>query len=138
MKKIYITGDFNDADYGKALIEIDEVIFEKFLPFIEAINNFQPYIRRDSIGGIDYHNFVSYREDLGEMTVYEKYPQFDMEYINEFMNIFVNPIPVPQPVIPQPIMTNQMQSPEPMGQMPIYNQNTNMQGNNNFSLKFLI
>jgi hypothetical protein len=96
MKKIYIIGDFNDADYGKALIEIDEAIFEKFLPFIEAINNFQPYIRRDSIGGIDYHNFVSYREDLGEMTVYEKYPQFDVEYINEFMNIFVNPIPVPQ------------------------------------------
>ena len=80
MKKLYITSDFNDGDYGNALIEIDESVFEKFLPFIEAINNFQPYIRQDS---------------LGEMTVYEKYPQFDIEHINEFMTIFVNPIPVP-------------------------------------------
>ena len=95
MKKLYITSDFNDADYGNALIEIDESVFEKFLPFIEAINNFQPYIRQDSFGGVDYHNFASHRQDLGEMTVYEKYPQFDIEHINEFMTIFVNPIPVP-------------------------------------------
>lgn len=95
MIKLYITGDFNDADYGNALIEINEDVFEKFLPFIDAINNFQPYIRRDCFGGIDYHNFVSYRRDLGELTIYEKYPQFDMEYIDEFMRIFIDPIPIP-------------------------------------------
>lgn len=95
MIKLYITGDFNDADYGNALIVINEDVFEKFLPFIDAINNFRPYIRRDSFGGIDYHNFASYRQDLGELTVYEKYHQFDMEYIDEFMRIFIDPIPVP-------------------------------------------
>ena len=42
----------------------------------------------------------------------------------------VNPIPAPQPVIPQPIMTNQMQSPEPMGHMPIYNMNQQVSNQN--------
>lgn len=94
MKKLYITSDFNDGDYGHVLIEVSEEVFNKFKPLIDAINNFQPYIRRDSFGGIDYHNWKSYRDDLGEISIYEKYPQFDKEYIDEFREIFINPIPV--------------------------------------------
>lgn len=95
MKKLYITADFNDADYGYRLIVIDEETFNKFLPLIKAINNFEPYIIRSSFGGIDYNNWESHREDLGEMSIEEKYPQFDKKYIKEFQSIFVNPIPVP-------------------------------------------
>lgn len=42
----------------------------------------------------------------------------------------VNSIPVPQPVSPQPIMTNQMQHPESMGPMPIYNMNQQIPNQN--------
>ena len=45
----------------------------------------------------------------------------------------VNPIPNPQPVIPQPIMTNQMTNPEPMGQMSNYNMNQPLQNQNGFT-----
>lgn len=95
MKKLYITGDFNDADYGHYLVVIDEETFEKFLPVIEAINNFEPYVRRSSFGGVDYNNWESHREDLGEIPIEKKYSQFDEKYIKEFQSIFVNPIPVP-------------------------------------------
>ena len=95
MKKLYITADFNDADYGYRLIVIDEETFDKFLPLIKAINNFEPYVRRSSFGGVDYNNWESHREDLGEMSIEEKYSQFDKKHINEFQSIFVNPIPVP-------------------------------------------
>ena len=94
MKKLYITGDFNDADYGNVLIEVDDSVFEKFKPLIDAINKFEPYVRRSCFGGIHYGNWESYREDLGEISVYEKYPQFSEEYTDEFREIFVNPIPV--------------------------------------------
>lgn len=95
MKKLYITADFNDADYGYYLVVINEETFEKFLPLIKAINNFEPYIRRSSFGGIDRDNWESYREDLGELPLEEKYPQFDKGFIEEFQRIFINPIPVP-------------------------------------------
>lgn len=95
MKKLYITADFNDADYGYRLIVIDEETFDKFLPLIKAINNFEPYIRRSSFGGVDYNNWEGHREDLGEMSIEEKYSQFNKKYIEEFQSIFVNPIPVP-------------------------------------------
>ena len=94
MKKLYITGDFNDADYGNALIVVEDSVFEKFKPLIEAINNFEPYIRRSSSAWIDYHNWENYREDLGEISIYEKYPQFSESYIEEFREIFISPIPV--------------------------------------------
>ena len=94
MKKIYITGDFNDADYSNVLIEVEDSVFAKFKPLIEAINNFEPYIRRSSFGGIDYQNWSSYREDLGEISIHEKYPQFSEDYIDEFREIFIYPIPV--------------------------------------------
>ena len=95
MKKLYITGDFNDADYGHYLVVIDEETFEKFLPVIEAINNFKPYVRRSSFGGIDRDNWESYREDLGELPLKEKYSHIDKNLLGEFKEIFVDPIPVP-------------------------------------------
>lgn len=95
MKKLYITADFNDADYGHYLVIINEETFEKFLPLIKAINDFEPYVRRSSYGGVDYNNWESHREDLGELPIEEKYSQFDKKYIEEFQRIFVNPIPVP-------------------------------------------
>lgn len=60
---------------------------------IDAINNFQPYIMRSDFG-IDHHNWNSAREDLGEKSLYEKYSQFEKDYIDEFSQIFIDPIPV--------------------------------------------
>lgn len=94
MKKLYITADFNDGDYGHVLIKVSEEVFNKFKPLIDAINNFQPYIMRSDFG-IDHHNWNSAREDLGEISLYEKYSQFEKDYIDEFSQIFIDPIPVP-------------------------------------------
>ena len=94
MKKLYITADFNDGDYGHVLIEVSEEVFNKFKPLIDAINNFQPYIMRSDFG-IDHHNWNSAREDLGEISLYEKYSQFEKDYIDEFSQIFIDPLPVP-------------------------------------------
>ena len=94
MKKLYITGDFNDADYGHYLVVIDEETFEKFLPVIEAINNFEPYVRRSDFGGIDRDNWESHREDLGELPLEEKYSHIDRKLLEEFKEIFVDPIPI--------------------------------------------
>jgi hypothetical protein len=96
MKKLYITGDFNDADYGHYLVMINEETFEKFLPVIEAINNFEPYVRRSDFGGIDRCNWESTREDLGELPLEEKYSHIDRKLLEEFKEIFVDPIPVPE------------------------------------------
>lgn len=52
----------------------------------------------------------------------------------------MNPQPMMQ-VVPQPMMQQsqqQMQSPETIGPMPNYNQNTNMQGNNNYGMPNMI
>lgn len=93
--KLYITADFNDGDYGNILIDIDGNTFNKFKPLIDAINKFQPYIRHDEFGGVDYHNWNSCRQDLGELSLYEKYNQFDKNLIDEFNKIFIWPIPTP-------------------------------------------
>ena len=93
MKKLYITGDFNDADYGYLLVKIDEETFERFLPMINAINNYEPYVRRSSFGGIDRCNWESHREDLGELPLEEKYSHIDRKLLEEFKRVFVNPIP---------------------------------------------
>lgn len=95
MKKLYITGDFNDADHSHYLVKIDEETFERLLPMINAINNYEPYVRRHSFGGIDRDNWESYREDLGELPLEEKYPHIDKNLLEEFKEIFVDPIPIP-------------------------------------------
>lgn len=96
MKKLYITADFNDADYGHYLVIIDEETFKMFLPLIKAINDFEPYVRRSSYGGVDYNNWESHREDLGELPIEEKYPHFSKEFLDDFKEIFINPIPTPE------------------------------------------
>lgn len=74
MKKLYIKADFGDADYGHYLAIITDETFERFLPVFKAINDFEPYIIRHRYGGVDYSNWESRREDLGEMSLEEKYP----------------------------------------------------------------
>ena len=90
MKKLLIVADYNDADYVRNVVKVEDSIFEKFLPFMKAINEFEPYVRRSSVGGICEHNWIGTREDLGEKNIYETYPQFTPEYIDEFIDIFTS------------------------------------------------
>ena len=95
MKKLLIVADYNDADYVKDIVKVEDSVFEKFLPFMNAINNFEPYVRRSSFGGVCEHNWISSREDLGEKNIYETYPQFTPEYIDEFIDIFTSGLHTP-------------------------------------------
>ena len=90
MKKLLIVADYNDADYVKDVVKVEDSIFEKFLPFMKAINEFEPYVRRSRVGGICERNWISTREELGEKNIYESYPQFTPEYIDEFIDIFTS------------------------------------------------
>lgn len=91
--KLLLVADYNDADYIEHVVEITEEQFNKFKPLIDAIENFQPYIRHHSFGGIDCHNWESNRQDLGELTLYEKYSQFTEDYIDEFIEVFFSGMP---------------------------------------------
>jgi hypothetical protein len=93
MKKLFITADFNDGDYGNGLVVIDEETFNKFLPLIKAINAFEPYVRHSEYGGVDYHNWEGLQTDLGELSVEEKYPNISEELIEEFRDVFMSEIP---------------------------------------------
>lgn len=95
MKKLLIVADYNDADYVKDVVKVEDSVFEKFLPLMKAINNFEPYVRRSSFGGVCEHNWISSREDLGEKNIYETYPQFTPEYIDEFIDIFTSGLHTP-------------------------------------------
>ncbi len=90
MKKLLIVADYNDADYSKDLVTVDEETFQKFLPLMQAINNFTPYVAKYWGGRIVHHNWESCRQDLGDKTLYETYPQFTPEYIDEFQDIFMS------------------------------------------------
>ena len=96
MKKLYIKADFNDADYGYCLVTISKEVFERLLPVMKAIDNFEPYVARHSYGGVDYSNWKSHREDLGQLPLEEKYPGIDKSLLHEFADTFVSPIPVPE------------------------------------------
>ena len=96
MKKLYIKADFNDADYGYCLVTISEEVFERLLPVMKAINNFEPYVARHMHGGIDYSNWKSHREDLGQLPLEEKYPGIDKSLLDEFAELLVRPITVPK------------------------------------------
>lgn len=96
MMKLFIVADYNDADYSKDLIEISEEEFDKFKPLINAINNFEPYVCHHEYGGIAYHNWESPREDLGELSLYETYPQFSKELIDEFNEKFLGGLNNPE------------------------------------------
>lgn len=86
--RLMVEGDWNDADYNRNLVEIDEDTFQKFLPLINAIQNYTPYIQHNEFGDIDYHNWDGGRQDLGEKTLYEKYSQFNSDLIDEFIEVF--------------------------------------------------
>ena len=95
MKKLLIIADYNDADYVKDVICVEDNVFKKFLPFLSAINNFEPYVCRSNFGGICEHNWISSRENLGEKNIYETYPQFSKEYIDEFIEVFTSGLCLP-------------------------------------------
>lgn len=98
MIHLRLIGDFNDDDCGENIIDIDLETFNKYKPLIDAINDFTPYIRRHEIGSISYDNWESYRPDLGEIEIEEKYPQFSEEFIEEFSRIFIEGIDIPEEV----------------------------------------
>lgn len=91
--KLLLVADYNDADYIEHVVEVTEEEFSKFKPLIDAIENFQPYIRHSRFGGIDCHNWESPRQDLGDLTIYEKYNQFSEDYIDEFIDVFFSGMP---------------------------------------------
>ena len=91
--KLLLVADYNDADYVEHVVEITEEEFSKFKPLIDAIENFQPYVRHHRFGGIDHHNWESPRQDLGDLTIYEKYSQFSEDYIDEFIDVFFSGMP---------------------------------------------
>lgn len=93
MKKLLIIADFNDGDYIKDVVKVEDDVFEKFLPLIKAINNFEPYVSRS--GDVINTNWDSPRQDLGEKSVYEIYSQFSKDYIDEFRDIFMSGIIMP-------------------------------------------
>ena len=94
--KIFIVADYNDADYSKDLVEVDEETFNKYLPLIEAIRDFKPYIARSRYGCVVEHNWESPREDLGEKNLYETYPQFSKEMIDGFKETFMSGLHNPE------------------------------------------
>lgn len=96
MKKLYIKVDFNDADYGYCLRPISDEAFERLYPVMKAINNFEPYVARHRHGGVDYSNWKSHREDLGQLPLEEKYPGINKSLLDEFAELLVRPIPVPE------------------------------------------
>lgn len=95
MKYFYVVCDYNDGDLTAGIVSITEEDYIKFKPVIEAIVNFEPYVCRHEMGGIDYSNWMSTRPDLGEKTIYEKYPQFSKELLDEFNEKMLN-IPNPE------------------------------------------
>lgn len=95
MKYLYVVCDYNDGDFSKGIVSITEEEYNRFKPIIEAIANFEPYVCRHKFGGIDYHNWMSHRPDLGEKSIYEKYPQFSPELLDEFNEKMLN-IPNPE------------------------------------------
>lgn len=85
MRHFFVTLDYNDADYTSDLVSISEEQFQRFLPLMEAINNFQPYISKH---GAVYNNWDSCRQDLYEMKAEQIYKDFDPALIQEFREIF--------------------------------------------------
>ena len=86
MRHFLVTCDYNDADYSSDIVDIEEEDFQKFLPLLKAINDFQPYISKH---GVQYNNWEGNRPDLGEKTAEEVYSQFPPELIEEFREKFL-------------------------------------------------
>ena len=87
MRHFLVVADYNDADYVSGVVAITDEEFEKFLPLMEAINDYQPYIYKH---GVCYNNWDANRPDLYEKTAEQKYPQFSPELIDEFREKFLS------------------------------------------------
>ena len=81
--------DYNDADYAKDVVCVEDDVFERFLPLIHAIANFEPYVAKYWGCHIVDNNWECCRQDRGEKTLYETYSQFSKEYIDEFKDVFM-------------------------------------------------
>lgn len=88
MRTFLVTADYNDADYVSGVVTITDEEFEKFLPVIEAIANFKPYM--DAFG-VNDSNWDALRYDMGGKHPYEIYSQFPRELIEEFGDTFISP-----------------------------------------------
>ena len=89
MRSFYIVLDYNDADYFRYVVTVEDEVFEKFKPLIKAIAEFKPYVRPSSFGEVVYNNWIGNRPDLGDKSIYEVYSQFSKEYIDEFKKTFL-------------------------------------------------
>ena len=93
MMNIAVTVDPNDADYITQILEISKAELDKIRPLIEAIKNFKPYKSEyKGYGGAtcNYTHHCNYpygdcvREDLGEKSPREIYPDIDDEVFDAF------------------------------------------------------
>lgn len=88
--EIIITVDSNDADYLTQISVITKEDLEKIMPLIKAVKNFKPYKGEWSPGLFQtfHHNYPngehSPREDMGEKTKEEIYPDIDEEAFEIF------------------------------------------------------
>lgn len=92
MRKFYVQIDTNDADYVGQLVEIEDEKVEKWMPLIEKIKNFKPYVGTAKSGSTWNHtsNFPvgdCCRYDLGEMDPCELY-NITEEELYEFRDAF--------------------------------------------------
>lgn len=95
MRYFYVVCDYNDGDLSSGIVTISESDYNRFKPIIEAIANYEPYVCRHKMGGIDYSNWMSPRPDLGDKSIYEKYPQFSEDLLDEFNEKMLD-IPYPE------------------------------------------
>ena len=98
---LVVEGDHNDADYIVSVTPISEKQLEKFLPLIAAIEKLQPYkgmsdSKRHGTASMEYthnHNWpcgeYGCRQDLGEKSITELYPEIDAEIVEEFDQEYV-------------------------------------------------
>lgn len=86
--EITIRVDTNDADFDTSINKISEEELNKFRPLIAAIKKFKPYkTKKNDWEDKHHHNWPKgecLREDLGEKSPYELYPEFSEELIEEF------------------------------------------------------
>lgn len=92
MRKFYVKIDTNDADYIGKLVDVEDEDVEKWLPLIEKIKNFKPYIGESKSGSkwTHSHNFPYgdvFRDDLGEKGPCELYNITEDE-LYEFIETF--------------------------------------------------
>lgn len=87
--KIKVVTDYNDGDYITHIYNITEEVFNKFLPLIKAIDNFEPY---PYMLGIEQCNFMMGELcdiSRGNKTIYTTYSNFDESFIDEFVDTFL-------------------------------------------------